>query len=218
MRYVFGECVLDTDTRQAMRGGRVVSLSPKGFDLLLMLIDVAPRAVRKLDLIRRIWPDANVTESSLSTLIAEVRGALGDTAAGSHYIRTLHRYGYAFIARVTREASAPIRDIEPAARWLRVTWRGGVADLSPGIHVIGRMPGAAVRLDHPGVSRCHAQITVTDGEATLEDLGSRNGTYVNRRRVASAVRLQDGDRVTIGPVDLTFEEVQGTTLDISSES
>ncbi|MPY89518.1 MAG: FHA domain-containing protein [Luteitalea sp.] len=216
MRYIFGDCVVDTETRQARRAGEAVQLSPKGFDLLVMLIDAGPRAVRKLDLIRQIWPDANVTESSLSTLIAEIRRALGDPADDPRYIRTLHRYGYACIAQVTKAPSALATRAVPAAPSFRLAWDGGVAYLGPGAHVIGRAENLAVCLDHQGVSRRHARVTVAGGVASLEDVGSRNGTYVNGARVTCVVQLRDGDRIRVGAVELAFEDVYGMTVSIDA--
>lgn len=68
---------------------------------------------------------------------------------------------------------------------------------------IGRRPDAGVFLDDVTVSRDHARVLVRNGEYWLEDLGSLNGTYVNRRRIDSH-RLEDGDEMQIGKYKLTF--------------
>ena len=57
---------------------------------------------------------------------------------------------------------------------------------------------------HAGVSRRHARITVSGGDARIEDLGSKNGTTVGSERVAGSVALRDGDRCAFGPVVAVF--------------
>ena len=70
--------------------------------------------------------------------------------------------------------------------------------------VIGRAPEAALQIDSGGVSRLHARITVRGGEVRVEDLGSKNGTFVGGEPVSGARVLADGDEPRIGPVSLTF--------------
>jgi pSer/pThr/pTyr-binding forkhead associated (FHA) protein len=69
--------------------------------------------------------------------------------------------------------------------------------------MIGRSPECDIFLDDVTVSRRHALVTRNDHGSTIEDLGSLNGTYVNRRRVENA-QLEDGDEVQIGKYRLTF--------------
>ncbi len=75
---------------------------------------------------------------------------------------------------------------------------------------VGRqaMPGQIV-LDHPNVSRRHAAFEVVDGAIVLRDLGGTNGTYVNGARLRGTRPLIPGDRIDIGPFELTFD---GTAL------
>ena len=68
---------------------------------------------------------------------------------------------------------------------------------------IGRSPDCGVFLDDVTVSRRHAALLQRDGRWMIEDLGSLNGTFVNRRRVDSAP-LEDGDEIQIGKYRLTF--------------
>jgi pSer/pThr/pTyr-binding forkhead associated (FHA) protein len=85
--------------------------------------------------------------------------------------------------------------------------------LAEGENVIGRDPRVVVWLDLPGVSRQHARILIDHVEATVEDLGSKNGTYVRGDRISSPARLNDGDEIRVGPVLLTFRvwSPMGTT-------
>ena len=76
-------------------------LSPKAFELLKTLIDQRPRALSKHELHAHLWPATFVSEANLASLIAEVREALGDTARQPRFIRTSHRFGYAFCGEPT---------------------------------------------------------------------------------------------------------------------
>ena len=78
----------------------------------------------------------------------------------------------------------------------------GIGD---GEHVLGRDPDLELFLDSASVSRRHALIRVTGEEATVEDLGSKNGTFIADRRVESATRLADGDVIRVGSVPVTFK-------------
>lgn len=74
---------------------------------------------------------------------------------------------------------------------------------SPDATTIGRSPESAIFLDDVTVSRQHAKITRTDGQWTLTDSGSLNGTYVNRNLVTTAV-LANNDEVQIGKYRFVF--------------
>ena len=75
--------------------------------------------------------------------------------------------------------------------------------LQPGENILGR-DEADIHIDSPTVSRRHARIRISEGEAVLEDLGSKNGTFVNGERVSTVARLKDGDEVQIGSVVSRF--------------
>ena len=72
---------------------------------------------------------------------------------------------------------------------------------------IGRDRDCLVCIDSPGVSRRHARIVVTNGEATIEDLDSKNGTYVNERRVTDITTLEDGNQMRVGSVTMVYRSV-----------
>ena len=71
--------------------------------------------------------------------------------------------------------------------------------------VVGRHPDSAMHLRSNAVSGTHAKLINEDGSIFLEDLGSRNGTFVNNERIATRVELRDGDQIHFGPVLLRFE-------------
>ena len=81
--------------------------------------------------------------------------------------------------------------------------------LVEGANVLGRDEAAGVCLDWPGVSRQHARIVIGGAEATLEDLGSKNGTYLRDQKITAAVPLADGDIFRLGRVALEFRLVRG---------
>src|ERR1700674_313137 len=98
--YRFGPFTFDSRPRRLLRDGREVHVSPKAFDLLLLLVDNRSRAMSKADLLKHLWPSTFVLETNLAGLIAEVRRALGDAADEPRFVRTMHRFGYCFIGSV----------------------------------------------------------------------------------------------------------------------
>ena len=99
----FGDCSYDPHRRELRRGGAAVEVTTKAFDLLGILIDSRPRVLTKNELKDRLWPGIAVGDTSLAKLVTELRQATSDDAREPHYIRTVHRYGYAFCGEVLRE-------------------------------------------------------------------------------------------------------------------
>jgi pSer/pThr/pTyr-binding forkhead associated (FHA) protein len=81
--------------------------------------------------------------------------------------------------------------------------------LNPGANVLGRDAGATVVIDHGSVSRRHARVLVRETGAFVEDLQSRNGTFVNGKAIDGLTELHDGDVVALGPVSLVIERISG---------
>ena len=184
-------------------------LTPKAFDLLLLLVSEAPRVVRKDELHQRLWPGTFVSDATLVGLVKEVRRALNDGDAKTSLIRTAHGVGYAFIGhlkRVVSTASGVSRWIEAGSRRIALGDRETI---------IGRDPTSTVHLDVGGVSRRHARIVFDGCDAVLEDLGSKNGTTVNDTPVSGRVALHDGDRIQLGPIVVLF---RASTAGISTET
>lgn len=200
VRLRFGECALDSDARELLRDGIRQDLSPKAFQFLELLLGVRPRAVTKEEIHERLWPRAFVSDSSLPRLAAEVRAAIGDDAKKPRLLRTVHRFGYAFFGAVTTEPTEGTSPSTPC----RVVWGERQIPLLPGENILGRSAEARVPLDLGRVSRHHARILVAGGRAVLEDLGSKNGTFVRGQLVTQPAELADGDEICIGPVVLVF--------------
>ena len=202
MKICFGPFTLDFDTRQLTRDGMDIHLSPKAFELLAALIQERPNVLSKATLQQRLWPDTFVAEANLSNLIAEIRAALGDSARAPAYLRTVHKFGYAFCGDATVAGRARPALASRIVCWLE--WGFKRFPLSPGEHVVGRDPDVDVRLDAATVSRHHARLIVTEDRAILEDAGSKNGTFRGDDRVTSPVALEDGDYLRIGSVRVVF--------------
>jgi len=204
---MFGGHRLDLGARQLFRGNTEIHLSPKGLDLLHMLVENRPRAVSKRELQDRLWPGTFVAEASLGSLVAELRRALGDRADTPAFVRTVHRFGYAFCGVV--DGDAPSASPGSSA-W--IVWQGREIPMHGGENIIGRDPGVTVRLDTPSISRRHARIVVSPEGATIEDLGSKNGTFLKEERVVGRVPLADLDELRIGSVRLLLRIMSGGEL------
>lgn len=196
MRYVFGDFVLDDGTRQLLKAGRELPLGPKAFELLELLVRARPRALSRTRLHAALWPATHVGPTSLHVLVSEVRALLGDDAQDPHWIRTVRRFGYAFRGAAAEEAG-PTDPLPkgPGRYWLTLGDREWA--LEQVVSVLGRGEGVEVRIESAGVSRHHARILLSGGRAQIEDLGSKNGTFVAEERVSSQ-RLQDGDVIRLG--------------------
>ncbi len=203
MRIRFGECVLDSATRQLTVRGEPVHVQPKAFQFLELLLENRPRALSKSQIHEKLWPGTFVSDGTLTSLLVEVRNVIGDDARRPLYVRTIHGFGYAFSGNAEE-----MREVVSSGSARRTScWvlhAGKRTALEPGETVIGRDPGAGLFIDDPSVSRRHARIVVTAESATLEDLGSKNGTQLGEERIESPVLLDDGARIRIGTVALTF--------------
>jgi len=215
MRIHFEDCQFDADTREVRRSGHAVSLSPKAFRLLEILIRERPKAVDRRILHKELWQGVFVTDANLPNLVAELRSVLGDDARKPHIIRTVRGFGYAFGAETRKEASPGEAAFGPV---YRLIWGNREIALEPGENVIGRIKEAVVWIDHASVSRKHARVLVGAEGAILEDLKSKNGTVLRRSRISKPTPLSDGDEIEIGPARLIFRIFQetGTTASTSA--
>ena len=202
MRYEFDSFTFDTDARQLTSGGHDVHLSAKAIDLLRLLIERRPRVVKKQDLHDALWPDTFVVDSSLPVLVRELRKALGDSR---HAIRTVHGFGYSFAsdARESRRGTASPA-IAPAHQ---LRYGDHVFLLHEGRNVIGRDPAADVCIASTAVSRQQAAITIDNERATIEDLGSKNGTRVDGVPIDTPTLLRAAATIRIGTVELLYSRI-----------
>jgi DNA-binding winged helix-turn-helix (wHTH) protein len=196
----FGEFSLDEDRRQVLRGTEPVSLEPKAYDLLGLLIARRPKALSKGQIRNALWPGTFVSETALYGLVADLRSALGDNRRQNRYIRTLHGFGYAFCGAV----GEPPALASATSSGCGLLWAGREIPLPDGEHFLGRDEDCLVRSRSVRVSRRHARITVRGMRAVLEDLDSRNGTSLAGRRIEAPVELTGGDTIRVGPEVIVF--------------
>src|SRR5215212_4238310 len=126
--YGFGPFLLDPAERVLTREGQPVPLTPKAFDLLVVLVENGGHLLGKKDLMEAVWPDSFVEEGNLTFTISSLRKALGEDRKEHQYIETVPRSGYRFVAGVRvlkgdsgggagADAARP-RDDEPAGEAL----------------------------------------------------------------------------------------------------
>jgi len=204
MIVAFDRFKFDSGVRELLAAGQPAHLSPKAFDVLKLLVERRPNVVDKREIYAAVWPDTFVGDATLNVVIAEIRRALGDDSRTPQFIRTVHRVGYAFAFEpvVDLAAARPDRPAPLHRCWLSVNER--TFHLAEGENVIGRDPQCTVWLDESGVSRRHARIVVAATSATLEDLNSKNGTFVGAHPVSQPRELTDGDMIRFGSTPARF--------------
>src|SRR5262245_47342870 len=131
MQIRFGQLTLDTERRQLRHGDAIRHLSPKAFEFLCLLVENRPRAMSKEELHKRLWPSTFVSDATLTSLVAEVRSALGESAGDARLVRTVHRFGYAFEGEVEPTAATQAQAIRTRC-W--VVWEWGQVALTDGDH------------------------------------------------------------------------------------
>ncbi len=194
MRVKFEDFCLDASRRELVQAELPVLLSPKAFDLLLLLLQRSLEVLPATEAFAVLWPDGVFDMNRITELVQEIRQALGDRE--HRMVRTMFGRGYVFAA-----PTIPVEE-RPASHCQLIIDSCG-HDLPVGETIVGRDARATIRIDTSTVSRRHARITVDGPRATLQDLGSHNGTLVDGRRIDS-VELHDGDEVTFGAVKAKF--------------
>lgn len=93
---IFNGCLLDLRARELRRGSELLTVEPKVFDLIALLVTRHREAVTKDEIFRLLWPERMVSDSALARVVMLARQALGDGAL----IKTVHRVGYRFTGQV----------------------------------------------------------------------------------------------------------------------
>jgi DNA-binding winged helix-turn-helix (wHTH) protein len=206
MKLEFGDCIFNTASRQLLRGGAAVPLEPKMYMLLEVLIQRRPAVVSNVELDEILWPNVYVERSSLTRLVSELRTLLGDSPRESRIIRTVYKTGYSFVADVA--GAGPNTRVST----LFLQWNDRVMHLDEGENILGRGAECTLMIDATTVSRRHARITVSEGNASIEDLESTNGTFVNKKPAKAPVKLKDGDEVSLGTAGLRFRKIDPAAM------
>ncbi len=199
----FDAFAVDSGSRQLRRGTDSVHLGPKAFELLDLLLRNRPRALSKAQLRDQLWPRTFASESNLTSLVTELRTALGDEARRPRFIRTVYGFGYAFCGAVD-EPPDPKPPTAPGGVRLRLFLEDREIALREGENLLGRLDEGVAWFESSTVSRRHARIVVSEGRATPEDLGSKNGTFLRGQRLTLPTPLSDGDDILLGRVRMTF--------------
>jgi DNA-binding winged helix-turn-helix (wHTH) protein len=211
----FGVFDLDLRTGELRKKGTRVALQEQPFRMLAILVAHAGDLVTREELRARLWPGTTFMDfdHGLNKAVLKIRRALGDLAESPRFVETLERRGYRFIAPVERLPGRVVEDDGSHVPWrgFRLLWAGRAIPLDHGPNLIGRDPEARVWIDSPDVSRRHAQVLVAEATALLEDLGSKNGTHLNDRRISAPAQLADGDVIRIGPALAVFRSVPLST-------
>jgi DNA-binding winged helix-turn-helix (wHTH) protein len=202
----FGEFAYDCGSRLLTRSGMKGHLSLKAQQLLQLLLLMRPRALSREELYDALWPSTFVCETNLAGIINELRRALGDDARTQRYIRTIHGFGYAFCGEVVSTVSVTT----VAAALLCDEQRH---PLYKGENLIGRADDCRVVIAAPTISRRHALITMDDGWCSIRDHDSKNGTFVNGKRVGSLpVPVTEDTPIAFGALaaSIIFRKISST--------
>jgi hypothetical protein len=122
---------------------------------------------------------------------SEMSGVRVEAAAPAPAARPQRNWGGPGRAGGNSRAGGRLRVIEPADT------KGQTYDLADEL-TVGRAGGCQITLDDTYVSQLHARLFRREGQLYVEDLGSTNGTYLNRKKVTAPIAIRKGDRLQIG--------------------
>ena len=164
-------------------------------DLLAAFARNPGEVLSKHCLLDLVWSDVTVGDASLTVAVGELREVLGDNPEGPEFIETIPRRGYRLITPVSYPGVGKMQD-EGSRFW--ISGAGLEVVLRQGENLLGRSPDSHVRIDSPKVSRNHARITIDGDTAMVEDLGSKNGTFIGDTQVYGPTPLNHGDQLRLG--------------------
>lgn len=213
MRVSFEEFTFDASRQVLSRGSQNVHLTPKEMCLLELLLNGRGKVIPEQELVDCLWPDVVVSGASLKNLVSILRTNLGEPPHGRSYIRNVRGRGYVLDAPITELCDEP-----PVHSAGYLHYAGRIIPLHPGSNLVGRDYCCSVRLLHSSVSRRHATIVLATDRVTLEDLGSRNGTFLDGAAVSGVCRLEHDHQLTFGRLATyyTASTSDDSTLSVSS--
>jgi DNA-binding winged helix-turn-helix (wHTH) protein len=200
--YTFGPFCLDIRAGELRRNEERISVTPKVFQLLALLVENPGTLITKRELLEKIWGETNVEEGSVTRAITRLRSALGDNASDPEYVHTIPRRGYRFVAAVQK-----VGDFAQSSFQVVVGERR--YPLKEGENVLGRADDCEVRLELASISRHHAVIIIDGNRITLRDLRSKNGTFMGGRRIDGTVDVSDCHQIRLGSVTLILLSASG---------
>jgi DNA-binding winged helix-turn-helix (wHTH) protein len=213
--YRFGSFELDLAAYVLKARGEIVRLEKIPMEVLILLVQRAGMLVERSHIAAAVWGSGVFVEqeAAINTAVRKIRQVLGDDAAVPRFVQTVVGKGYRFIATVENFSAAGESVGNPSAvqsgcpRYVVKVGRQEFV-LPSGETVIGRDPAAGVYVDHPSVSRRHARLSIEAGRVRLQDLGSRNGTFLDGRQLDGAVDILEDAIIGLGPVTLVFNVVR----------
>jgi DNA-binding winged helix-turn-helix (wHTH) protein len=200
-RFRFDQFCFDCDQKALLRGGEPVRLTPRAFRLLELLLLRHPKAVSKRDLLEHVWSGHIVEEANLKTLVLEIRTALEERGGRPEVVRTVYGYGYAFAGEVEQQEGSDSPGI------VSVRWNLQSVLLPLGVHLIGRRTDCAVSIEDPSVSRVHARLEILRNTLRIEDLHSKNGTFINGHKITEPTELFCRCEILIGEVSVKLSRL-----------
>lgn len=211
--FIVGGWLVQPSQDRMTRDGASVHLRPRAMDVLVCLASRAGTTVSREELIDAVWAKEFVSDAALKTAVYELREAFKDHCRTPKVIETIPKRGYRLVAEVVPAPAPEDTRGEVGEAPCQLVYGDRKISLGLGDTIIGRDPGVAIRIDSLDVSRRHALISVRDGRAVIEDLGSKNGTVVAGRRIEVPTELASGDRIVIGRTALVYRVVgiPGTT-------
>jgi DNA-binding winged helix-turn-helix (wHTH) protein len=197
----FGDFELDVAAFTLRLKGIPVRLEKIPMEVLVLLVEHAGTLVRRDSIHAALWgSDVYLDrDAAINTAMRKIRKALGEDVGRPRFVETVVGKGYRFVGQIVRATVDRQRQVAV----YRLTRGTDAFALQDGENLIGRDPDVHVFLDHPSVSRRHARISIAAGEVVLEDLNSRNGTWINGRRITSPTEVHDGTVIGVGPITLT---------------
>lgn len=216
--FCFGEFELDVAAYALRRAGQRIKLEKIPMEVLVLLVQNAGILVNRTEIQAARWgSDVFVDQdAAINTAIRKIRRALGDDVEHPRFIETVVGMGYRFIAPISgQSARMDARGDVDVGAVLSARVHGRLPNylltrgkrqfvLDRGENLLGRDPEATVYIDHPSVSRRHARISIHSARAVLDDLKSRNGTFLDGRQIERPTELHHGAIIGLGPITLTF--------------
>jgi len=219
--YEFGAFRLDTSKRILLRGDKGVALTPKGFDILVLLIENRNRVVSKDELMNHLWADTFVDEANLSQNLFVLRKALGESAQDQRYIVTVRGTGYRFAEEVrkaleTKPGEVPVdrtqqSSFEPENPKLsrgsgRYAWAIAIATVAMAVTVgtvYFQRSKSRVSIENKDVV-----LATTENTMVLADFENRTGdpAFDNTLSQALLIELEQSPFLKV----LSTEQVNGT--------
>src|SRR5947199_3553072 len=118
MRYLFADCLLDTQCYLLRRAGQSIRLRPKVFRALTYLLTHRDRVIPKQELCEQVWSAQAVSDATIENCLKAIRQAIGDNGQAQRLIETRYGQGYRFIAAVTMSPNGEVRAASEAGACL----------------------------------------------------------------------------------------------------